>query len=290
MSYLKKKTSGIFIPDGSRYIDLKGAPDTSINRIIEHLGYARQQVYGYFVPQDKSDIRVIYFKIFTRDIVFIVGDNSMTYISHRTVKQHLTEYSVAKIFDGLLVSDILDEGIVNENLTIEFMSEVLNLHNTSSNGVFYSEKIKTYLYFTEGVLTNYQFDDGLFPWAKNLKHTNRYIYNTISDAALTYRHDNPFLALKEINLQAQAWANIPDAGGNKFTPLHTNNGTVNFHMLSVCHYGLPINKQEFEELNYGRFKEIASNENDIVYQLGNFRYEFSTNGNLIQILPLKSSL
>jgi hypothetical protein len=284
MSFIKKKTSGIFIPGGSGFVNLTGVPDRSINGIIEFLGFNHQQIYTYHSSVTKSNILAICFKIFTRDIVCVIASDITTYISPRILKQFLVNFSVAKVYDSILIKDILDEGIVFENLTISYLSETLNLRNTSSNGVFFSEKIKTYLYFTDGILTNYQFDDGLFPWAKNLKQHNKITYDKIAKVASKYRQDDPFLANKEINVQAEAWANIPHAAGNEFVRLHTHEGAINFHMLRVCHYSTPIEKHEFEELNYGRFQEISRSDTSITYQLGGFQYHFANDGNLVSIL------
>jgi hypothetical protein len=288
MSFNRKKSLGIFMPNGSEYTALKDAPDKSINGIIDFLGYKKPQTYTYHGSSSKSDIQAVCFKIFTREIICIIADARTTYLSQRSIKQFLVDFSVSKEYDSLRISDILDDGIENQSLTIDYLSETLRLDNRSSNGVFYAEKIKTYLYFTDGILTNYQFDDGLFPWAKNLKQHNRVLYDNIANAASKYQQNDPFLTKKEINIQAQAWSLVPHASGNEYVSLHIQEGAINFHMLCVCHYNTPITRQEFEELNRGRYREMTSSPTGVVYQLGNFQYNFE-DGNQVGISRVNTS-
>lgn len=294
MSFLsKRKSSGIFIPSVNGYVEYQGEMGNgSINDIGNHLGYNNDQTYTTVGKIDKTEkIKAVIFEIFTRNVVFILVDTKVTFITDKDVQKHLGDFSVNKEFTSLRINNTLSEGIENETLNIEFLSRVLNLKDAAPNGMFYSEKIKTYLYFTNGILTNFQYDDGLFPWAKHLQKVNKTVYKKLADLANKYWPDNPFQAQKEINIQCEAWASIPDAYGNEYLHLHgTENGGANLHMLRVCHYGFSINLEQFMELNHGRYLLIREEQesNSVCYKCGLFLYIFNlTSGELLTsfVLP-----
>ena len=215
-------------------------------------------------------------EIFTRNIVFVVTSNKKTYLTEKEVNKYLINLSVRKEFDNLRVNEVLTDGVENGTLTIEFLAKVLNLKNVSSFGMFYSDLIKTYLYFTDGILTDFHFDDGLFPYAKYLKEGNKTVFDLISALAYKYWPGNDFSAQREINIQCEAWANIPDAFGNEHIDLHrTENGGANLHMIRVCHYGYPIDNEFFCILNHGRYEILEQiNIAYIKYKCGNYKYVF----------------
>lgn len=280
LSYFKKRTtSGVFVPSNKGFEEYRGETENgSINDIIISLGYNTDQIYSPFMVTDfNKSIYSIHFEIFTRNIVFVLTNKKTTFITSKDIKKHLGDFSVRKYFDSLKVSDVLTDGVDNCSLSIEFMAKNLNLKNVSNNGVFYSDRIKSYLYFTNGSLTDFQFNDGFFPWAKHLKEVNPTVYNWLSDLAIKYWPHDDFQAKKEINIQAEAWSNIPNAFGNEFVPLHlTENGGANLHMIRVCHYGYPINVSQFKEINHGRYTIVddSLNADYKLIKCGKFLYTF----------------
>lgn len=94
--------------------------------------------------------------------------------------------------------------------------------------MFYADKINTHLYFTDGFLTDFQFNDGFFSWAKYLQEVNNTVYDRLAETACKYWPDDNFQAKREINIQCEAWNAIPDAFGNEYLYLHrTPNGSAN---------------------------------------------------------------
>jgi hypothetical protein len=272
----KRSSSGLFIPLNGRYVEYNSPKGNgSFVDIVAALGYHPDQVYWPAIFESREKIHTITFEVFTRNIVFIATEKSKTYISEKDIKKFLGNFSVTKQFTILEIEDILNKGVSNASLTTDFLARVLKLDNIAKNGFFYSEKIKTYLYFTDGKLSNFQSDDGLFPYARHLKQVNKTVFNWLAELAYKYWPNNDFQAQKEINLQCEAWANIPDAFGNEFIPLHrTENGGANLHMIRVCHYEYPISLSEFKEVNHGRFQQFES-ENEInIFKCGNFIYCF----------------
>lgn len=284
MSYFNKASTDIFIPDGNGF---RQAPPEmsglSFNDCMTFLGYHRDQVMILYSSQSDK-ITNIAFEIFTRNIVFIRTNKKITFIADRDLKKALTGFSVAKYYTSGEIKNILESGIENESLSVDYLASVLKLTNVSRNGMFYASRIKTYLYFTNGLLSNFLYDDGFSTRAKELKQVNKTVYDILAQAAYKYRSGDDFGAQKEINIQSEAWAAIPNAFGNEFIPLHTyNDGLVNLHMIRVCHYGHPITRLAFQEINYGRYQVISNNgSGDVVLRLGHFDYRFSINGDLIE--------
>ncbi len=280
MSYFnKRKSSGIFIPSRNGFIEHTGeVGNGSINSLTKVFGYHPDQLYSIHCSgAGKPKIWAIEIEVFTRNIAFVMVDSSVTYLSQKDVNKHLKEFSVVKEFNALTTHDILANAVENGSFSTEFLAKVLNLKDISSNGMFYSEKIKTYLYFTDGILSNFQVDDGLMPYSRHLQEVNNKVFGWISDLAYKYWPNDDFKAKREINIQSDAWSQVPEAFGNKFIALHrTENGGVNLHMLLVCHYNYPINLTQFEEVNHGRYKiengDLISD--PIIIFMGNFKYYF----------------
>lgn len=287
MSYFfnKKKSSGVFVPDGNRLKEYKGdVGNGSINSVTLALGYHPDQLYSPILKGGNERIQYIAYEIFTRNLVYIKTLSSVTYLTQKDINKALGDFSVNKEFDNLRINEVLNDGVENGSLSIEFMSRILKMNDLSKNGFFYSEKIEAYLYFTDGFLSDFHFDDGLFPYAKQLRNNIPAVYKKIEDLAFKYWPDNKFQANKEINMQCEAWANLPNAYGNQFIPLHrTENGGVNLHMIRVCHYNYPIVIDQFIEINHGRYHKLVENEEVRQYRCGNFNYTFDkVSGDLLE--------
>lgn len=170
----QRKSTGVFVPCGNKLIEHRGEKGNgSINDVTISLGYKPEQVY---VPVYKSDltqaILCVCFEIFTRNIVFVLTSEKTTYVTDKDLRKHLGNFSVKQEFNSLRIAEVLTDGVDRCSLSAEFMAKVLKLKDISPNGVFYADRIKTYLYFTNGLLSDFQFNDGLFPWAKHLKEAN----------------------------------------------------------------------------------------------------------------------
>lgn len=279
MSYFNKRTSsGVFIPQGNGFIEYKrNTGSGSINDTAKSLGYHPDQVYCHrYALNSKETVQAVFFELFSRNIVFVMTSTTTTYFTEKDVRKHLGDFSLSKEFTSIRINDDLAQGVENSSLPVSFMAKVLRLENVSNNGMFYSDKIKAYLYFTDGVLSNFHFDDGLFPWAKHLREFNPQYFKKLSDTAYKYWQDD-FQAKKEINLQCEAWSNIPDGFRNKYLPVHkSENGAANIYMLRVCHYEYPIDLLQFKEINHGRYISIEENDSLLKYKCGRFEYTFES--------------
>jgi hypothetical protein len=291
MSIFGRTSTGVFIPsENGGYDEAVGAPENaSLNALMWHFGYDTSQVEIVFTTDRKSKVSNIALEVFTRNVVFVQTDKKTTFITERDIKKVLGDFSVTKHYESMKIKDVLEAGIEAESMSVEFLSKVLNMSNLSRNGMFYSNKIKTYLYFTNGILTNFQYDDGFSHWAKHLQKVNNTVYDRISKGAYKYRAGDDFQLQKEINVQCEAWGAIPAAFGNEFIPLHTYEyGWVNLHMIRVTHYGYPITLKGFQELNLGRYEVISGDDTgDVVLRLNRFDYRFANDGQLIDFKRIK---
>lgn len=285
----KRTSTGIFIPAKSGFTQYIGETGNgSINSITMALGYELEQVYGPILGSVKDRIHYVGFEMFTRNIAFVLTSTDTTYLTEKDINKFLGDFSLTKYFNTQKVVEALTDGIEHDSMPVEFLAKVLKLDNISKNGMFYAQKIDAYLYFIDGFLTDFHFDDGLFPGAKSLSQFNKPVFDRIYDLAYKYWPNEPFQAKKEINIQCEAWASIPNASKNEYAPLHeTENGGVNLHMIRVCHYALPITLEQFKEINHGRYKVfVRKPHGPLEYICGIFSYIFDVGDNLEKVFLL----
>ena len=280
--FSKPKSTGIFVPDRTGFKELtEEIKDRSINGMAKHLDYNQDQFYAYFGDFDQTyPVQHVIVEIFTKNIIYVLTGPTVLSVTKNQVDFFLRDFNLTEIFDSISTRDILVEGIKNKTLRIEFLSRVLDIKNPELNGIFNADSIGLYLYFNDGFLTDFQSSDGLNEWAKQWKSINPEFISRYESLARHYLGNDTRKIINEINLQAEAYANIPDAMRNQFIHLHEGEfDTINFYMLMVCHYKHNIKLDEFQELNHGRFTELTSLKSDVKkYSLGNFTYEFAVNG------------
>jgi len=280
-----KKSSGIFIPQNGGFAELTNEiENTSIIGISHFLGYHEDQIHTYHTDYNENeDIMNVVFEVFTNNIIFVLTKSTCSKVSSRDVSHRIRSFKWEEEYDSYTVNDILEKGVANKSLTLEFLARVLDFDGNEPTGIFPVQAIGCYLYFNEGVLTDFQSLDGLDTWAKYFQQLNSTTITLQETHARKYWGNNPTQIIKEVNAQSDALAGVPELFKNKFAPLHkTESGTINFVMLLVCHYNRAIGLPEFLEINHGRYQFI----NDTVYRLGNFIYEFANDGNLVKTTQL----
>ena len=260
----------------------------SINSVCEYLGYAiaPSDTYTFWNDYDEnSKIQYVALELFSRNVAYIATKSHVNSIDKKSVYHFLDNLTDKEVYDSYTVEDKLKEAIEAKSFTIDFLAKSLDLDTAEDNGIYYSDKLGMYLYFTNGILTDYQGADGLGIWAKTWKQVRPDLLEQYQRVATYYWGENLKAALNEINTQATAWASTPEAMGNKFVGLHTDNfGSVNFEMLLVCHYNREISLHNFLIINHGRYEKISKENHNISnYKLGFFLYSFDEIGNLINI-------
>ena len=282
----RKESSGFFVPDGNKFIEATGLENLSINKIAEKLGYHTDMTYHHLVGYEQTDeIQSIIFEVFTTNIIFIITSKKVLSLPPYKVQGILIQLSWHDLYDSHTIKSTLEDAIEHESLTIDFMQKVLNLNDNDPNCVLFSEKLGYYLYFSEGVLVDFQTSDGLNEWAKEWNLINPNLVASYEKEAVYYWGEGkPHKILKEINAQADAYANVPCmAWQNPLNEMHTSEfGNINFVNQLVAHYGKEISLKEFKEINHGRYEVISSVEEEVSLKIGRFVYEFS-DGEIINV-------
>lgn len=274
----------VFVPDGSSFRALSNMADgLSINDVTKLLGYLPAQTRSFIGGID-SDISAIVFEVFTSNIVFVLAKASHARLDEKLVKEFLDGFDARAEYGIANVVDILNDAKTAKSFSIEFLNRVLGTKIESGQGEFFVEKLGIKLILQDGYLTDFVVPYGLGVWARYFKEINPDLFVSYSRESKRFRGDDLDGIIREMNAQFDALARLPHAFGNEFVELHRNkSGTINFLMLTVCHYDYPISQIEFEEINRGRYERLAmTKENETIYCLGNFIYLFGGNGELIK--------
>ena len=274
-----KKSSGVFIPKNLEYIELTDdIAFKSINGITEHLGYHSDQAHGYFdLAEEDSGITNVIVEIFSNNIIFILTKDTVTKLKKSTVDRYMRNFNLNKVFNSYITESILEDGVENSSLKIDFLSKVLNIEEPEQDGMFYAASIEYYLFFVNGILVSFQSADGLNEPAKDWKQSSPVFFRDLEKVTKLYWGNNLSSVINEINLQAEAYTNVPFIMKNGFLELHkTKHGTINFVMLLVCHYSYKISFEDFAIINHGRYFKLDTDK----YLVDRFIYEFDQFGNL----------
>jgi len=286
---IKSYASGfkIFVPKEDGYVPVEiKVEKKSINNICKFLGYNSEEFYTYNdFDLKNSKVFIVIFKSFSDKIICVLTEDTVESIEQKDVDNYLVNFNLKDDFDSYDVESTLEDGVKNKSLSKEFLSEVFN-NPISDNDSFVAVEIGYELHFKNGVLTSYNPSDGLNKWAKSWKNEMPERYRKYYNEASRYQTNETDI-LKELNAQADAFANTPDGVMNEYIKFHTNNsGIVNYKMLLVAHYNQTMNIDEFKLINKGRY-ELSNEFNDqdnykrTTYRVNKGLYTFDEKGKLI---------
>ena len=275
--------STVFVPQGNGFVKAKIAVNVkSLNDVARAMKYKPGQLKFYtdFENYGLGDIRSVAFKVFSDQIVFIFVDKKIDALSPQVVKNYLKNYSWTEVYNPNEIVDRLTKGIDNQSLTVDYIAGIFNITDYKSDCTLDIKKLGYKLTFKNNLLVNYSSSDGLSEWAKVWKEKAHSVYLSYKNEAEKYWGNNEDAVINEINTQAEAWANVPDANDNPYIKyFRTKEGNVNFKMLMVARYKEPMSEKEFLILNHGRYTKDSHKKN--TYVVNNTTYTFSSNGKLI---------
>lgn len=285
-----EKSSGYFIQKGSEFVEFENGANKSINDVANLLGYKTDEIHTHHVGYDvnNDDLQVIVFETFTLNVIFIVTRTGLTKLKSKQVKAFTKNLSFNDIYPDYTIEGVLEDGIENKSLSIEFLHKVLHLNDNSANCFLNSDKIGYFLEFNDGFLIDYQPSDSLNKWAREWKKNDpKYIELYEKDAQKYWGKGNISKIVREVNAQFDSYANIPQALQNPYIKKHTNKtGLINFLNLRIAHYEYKISMDDFMELNHGRFEPYELNSENIAFEIGEFVYEFNNSGELEKVFEL----
>lgn len=289
--FRKKNLFGVWIRNQDGFKLLEGEKSKgSINDISIHLGYNPYHIHTYHGNfNKKSNIEIIAFEVFTKNIVFILVRNYKVRITQRHINRFLKKFEFKQEYDSVFVRDYLLEGIADKSLNIEFLSKVLEFQNENHNGEYYIKMLGVNLFFINGILASFKIDNDLEEWARHFQEVNKDLIANYARTAKKYWKDDYEMIYLEVNKQSEALANTPSGFLNEFIKLHRDEfNTVNFLMLLVCHYDLKINEKQFVHFNHGRFQRLVLEKANIkIYHLRKYAYYFDEKGQLNQTIKIK---
>jgi hypothetical protein len=217
---------------------------------------------------------------FTVNVVYVVTDLSIQKLREEDVRAFMEKFRITETYNSGALPYIFGSGIRDRSFTIDFLARTLPIANPKNDGVIYIERFEVNLYFTDGVLTDWEFTDGLTEWSRLMKDEEPEMFRGYETEAKLFWKDDMIRVKAEINRQAEAFVYLlQPTSKNEFAHLHTNEyGNINLVMLEVCHHGADIEFEDFVITNYGRYKEVSPDQ----YQVGNFIYRFTPLGKLAE--------
>ncbi len=275
-----------FIKKGRTFSRLANETNSgSINSTAKSIGYSPIKLHTYLIDFDRSNnINVILLEVFTDNVIAVMTLKEVHSLSIKEVNSLMKDFDYNHEYSSYTVQDILLKGIKEKSLDLDYLARTLAFDGKDKNGVYYSEKIDVKLFFNNGVLASFEYDNDLNKWARYIKSINPDIIAGYAEEAKYYWEGDYKNIFHEINSQADAFASTPEAFNNKYIKQHISKfGNVDFIMLLVCHYGRKMFLSEFQKINFGRYKLLLEKKERKVFQKNAFKYEFDEDGILIKV-------
>ena len=95
------------------------------------------------------------------------------WLSSRKAYAHKKKFDQEIEYDHPAVTEHLKEAVQNKSFTSQFVSRFLNVP-IDDDSIIDAPLIGMYLYFNNGVLTDFQSSDGFNEWAKHLRQLNHF--------------------------------------------------------------------------------------------------------------------
>jgi len=268
----KEPSSGLFISEGENFVELKDETSKkSVNGIVEDLGYNKDQVHTILTFGMKN-INWVGVIVFTKQIVFIQTEQTVHSISSSLKREIIKSIDWEFEYSSYNIEEILSSAIENRSFTANFLSNVFNV-SLEPDSIITVDRLGYTLIFDNNLLVDFISADGLNKSAKTIQNLNEETLSSILLEAETY-HNDISEALREVNIQADAWASTPQGYKNENIDLHISDmGNPNFFNLLLTHYNSLCNLEDFVTVNKGRMKRLDNN----TYKVGTYIYLFENN-------------
>ena len=289
--FCAKANANIFIKTDKGYVLQEKGLEGSINDICKRLGYDTNQFYSYW-PDIKSDISGVCFKIFTTDIICVLTQDNISELRDQDVRKYLADFDFSFEYSTYNRESDLSEGIEKKNLSIKFLSEILDIPydvNTMDT-MLVCDKFKYNMYFKDGFLCKFESSDGYNRAAKEFMESSPEYFNTMKMIAKEYWDNDTKNIQNELNVQCQALFNIPNGFKNEYlSKFSLKYGCYNFKIVTVLYYGDTITLREYKDICHGDVKfiseEIIKGEKVYIYGYKGAVFTFSKDGNLLIAKP-----
>lgn len=239
--------------------------NASINDCAKAMGYDHNQFYSYTnynCPYDydnnSDSILTVCLKVMTEDIICVITNPGRTSLSDMEVRHYMEDFIFSSAYSLYSMESDLDSAIAEHNFSIQFVAEALKLPYSPDDKILYSSRLKYNFIFDGGYLVGYETADGYNRQAHELKNDIPNFYQLLDSHARNYHRSNEADIVKEINIQAKAFENLPGGVKNEyFYEFKNADNSFNVAMLLVTKY----QGTEYELcLNYEECKCICHNE------------------------------
>jgi len=235
----------VFVRQGNQWVVSQKINESgSINDYLQSLGYDHNQFYSYMnfeQPYDydnnSDSIQCVCLKVMTDHIICVITNPGRTSLSDAEVNYYMKDFDFSREYSLYSLESDLDSAIKEHNYSIKFVADTLGIPFSPQDSVLYSSALKYNFIFDNGFLVDYEIADGFNREAHELKDNGSWIYQSIESHALKYYGSNDKEITKEINIQANAFYNLPNAVNNQYLQNFMNSdGSYNYKMLLVTKY------------------------------------------------------
>lgn len=236
---------GVFIKKDNQWVACKEIKEGgSTNSDLQALGYEHNQFYSYTnynqphdYGDDCDDILSVCFKVMTEDIICVIASPGRKTLTEAEVRYYMQDFDFAHEYSRYSMESDLDSAIAERNFTIQFIAEALGLTFSPDDKVLHSSRLNYNFFFEGGILTGYEISDGYNREAHEMKDQGSWIYQLIESHAQNFHGSNNDAVVNEINIQANAFYNLPGGITNEFKDSFKNaDSSYNFKMLLVAKY------------------------------------------------------
>lgn len=236
---------GVFIKKDNQWIECKDIKEGgSINSDLLALGYEPNQFYSYTnynqpndYGDDCDDIISVCLKVMTENIICVISSPDRKTLTDEEVRYYMQDFDFSHEYSRYSMECDLNSAISERNFTIQFVAEALGLPFSPDDTILHSNRFNYNFFFEGGLLTGYEISDGYNREAHEMKEQGSWIYKLIEAHAITFHGSNDEAIIREINIQARAFQNLPGGISNQYKDSFKNaDGSYNFEMLLVAKY------------------------------------------------------
>lgn len=239
---------GVFIPTGGWWYQLftGDVGNGSVNQVCIGLGYDPSQVQTVMLfdrPDGISDIGVL---PFTREVLFVLIEEHVKKIRTSQVERVLSKLDWEFENSPINVEELLDHAIETEAWSVVYLQRIFPDLEAVDDQVYHNQPLGLYLIIKDGRLIDYSSADGLDKWGKELNELNPGMVNGWLGEGFLLHGDHE-KAIIYVNLQANAWANLPESMNNEYVPAYTRkDGTIDFFMILAAEMKAQVGLVDFE--------------------------------------------
>ena len=235
----------VFVRQGNQWVVSQKINESgSINDYLQSLGYDHNQFYSYMnfeQPYDydnnSDSIQCVCLKVMTDHIICVITNPGRTILSDADVNYYMKDFDFSREYSLYSLESDLDSAISEHNYSIKFVADALGIPYSPQDNILYSSALKYNFIFDNGFLVDYEIADGFNREAHELKDNGSWVYQSIESHARNYYGTNDIDIVNEINIQANAFYNLPNGVNNQYLQDFINpDGSYNYKMLLVARY------------------------------------------------------